>query len=518
VSVTQANRVAVIGAGIGGLTAAFELAARGVDVTIVEKGSAPGGKMREIEIGGRPIDSGPTVLTMRFVFEQLFDDLGETLGNHVTLRPAEILARHAWSADERLDLFADIDRSANAIGDFSGAEEARRFRVFCARARATYETLEGPFITAGQPTPLSLALNAGIKGFGDLWRISPFVTLWRTLGTYFHDPRVRQLFGRYATYCGSSPFNAPATLMLVAHVEQSGVWLVEGGMHQLAVAIAARAKAHGATFRYGCEAQKITVEGGRATGVILTTGETLHANRILLNADTAALASGLFGPEIASAAAPVKPSSRSLSAMTFSMLAEATGFPLRRHNVFFSNDYQREFDDIFQAGRVPGAPTVYVCAQDRSAGEVEGDGAPRIERVMCLINAPPCGDRREFSTEEIERCRIRAFAQVERCGLALRTRPEATVATTPSDFNRLYPGTGGALYGQASHGWAASFNRPTTRTKVPGLYLAGGSAHPGPGVPMAALSGRLAAATILEDLTSARPYRKAAMPGGMSMA
>ena len=187
-SVAQADRVAIIGAGIGGLTAAFELAARGLDVTVIERSHAPGGKMREIEIDGHPIDSGPTVLTMRFVFEQLFDDLGETLSNHVILRPAEILARHAWNADERLDLFADIERSADAIGDFSGAEEAKRFRAFCTRARATYETLEGPFITAGQPTPLSLAMGAGIKGLGDLWRISPFVTLWHALGTHFRDP------------------------------------------------------------------------------------------------------------------------------------------------------------------------------------------------------------------------------------------------------------------------------------------------------------------------------------------
>jgi len=167
---------------------------------------------------------------------------------------------------------------------------------------------------------------------------------------------------------------------------------------------------------------------------------------------------------------------------------------------------------------VPGAPTVYVCAQDRTADEREADSAPHAERMMCLINAPPSGDTQEFSTEEIERCRNRAFAQLERCGLALKTRQETTVTTTPSDFNRLYPATGGALYGQASHGWTASFSRPTTRTKIPGLYLAGGSTHPGPGVPMAALSGRLAAATILEDLTLARPFRKAAMLGGMSTA
>ena len=145
-------------------------------------------------------------------------------------------------------------------------------------------------------------------------------------------------------------------------------------------------------------------------------------------------------------------------------------------------------------------------------------GPAEPERLLLLVNAPPMGDARDFSQEEIERCRETAFGALRRSGLAVESRPEATVTTTPRDFARLYPATGGALYGQASHGWTASFTRPTARTKIEGLYLAGGSTHPGPGVPMAALSGRLAAASIVADLTSASPSRTAAMSGGMSTA
>jgi 1-hydroxycarotenoid 3,4-desaturase len=517
VSVAQTERVVVIGAGIGGLTAALELANKGLDVTVVEQAFIPGGKMREVMVAGHPIDSGPTVLTMRWVFDQLFDGVGESLADHVTLRPAEIIARHAWSGHERLDLFADLERSADAIGAFAGANEAEGFRRFCARARATYATLEGPFIKSAQPTPLSLSLSAGLKGLGDLWRISPFVTLWSALGTYFHDPRLRQLFGRYATYCGSSPFDAPATLMLVAHVEQEGVWLVDGGMHQLAVALDACAKAKGATFRYGSEVREISTGGGRASGVTLATGERLDADIVLVNADAGAIGGGCFGPQVRAAIPRLKPAARSLSAVTFSMLANTQGFPLVRHNVFFSRDYRREFDEIFGGDQLPTDPTVYVCAQDRSAERVQQPamlGEP--ERLLCLVNAPPTGDARNFPLKEIERCQERALAQLQRCGLTVN--PVGTVATTPADFDRLYPATGGALYGQASHGWTASFTRPTARTKIPGLYLAGGSTHPGPGVPMAALSGRLAAARILADLISARPSPRAAMSGGMSTA
>jgi 1-hydroxycarotenoid 3,4-desaturase len=519
--VPQETKVVVIGAGIGGLTAALALAARGLDVTVLERTPAPGGKIREIMVDGRAIDSGPTVLTMRWVFDQLFDDCGEVLGHHVGLRCADILARHAWSADERLDLFADIERSADAIGTFSSAGEAKRFRAYCARAKAIYATLAGPFIMASQPTPLSLTVTAGLRGLGDLWRISPFVTLWHALGTYFHDKRLRQLFGRYATYCGSSPFDAPATLMLVSHVEQEGVWLVEGGMHRLATALEQCAKAKGAVFRYGCDVHEISISSGRASAVTLATGERLAADVVLTNADVAAVAAGCFG-EAAKAAVPaMKRASRSLSAVTFSMVAKTTGFPLVRHNVFFSNDYEAEFGAIFHRGAIPDAPTVYVCAQDRGAQDRGAANEPipetqESERLFCLVNAPPLGDARSFSMEEIERCQDRVFSLLQRSGLTVG--PTALVTTTPNEFERLYPATGGALYGQASHGWTASFSRPTARTKIPGLYLAGGSTHPGPGVPMAALSGRLAAASILEDLTSAKRSRRAAMSGGMSMA
>lgn len=510
-------RAVVIGAGMGGLAAALELAARGIEVVVAERCASPGGKMRQIVLDGRPIDSGPTVLTMRWVFEQLFDSVGESFDAVVPLERAEVLARHAWKGDAMLDLFADVARSADAIGDFAGAKEAARFRAFCDRARATYETLEGPFIKARQPTPLSLTRKAGLKGLSDLWRISPFTTLWSALGGYFHDPRLRQLFGRYATYCGSSPFSAPATLMLVAHVEQEGVWLVEGGMHRLAVALDSCARAKGAAFRYGSDVAEIIVERGAVRGVTLADGERLEADIVLVNADVSALASGRFGGGVASAVSPVAAGARSLSAVTFSMLAKTSGFPLTRHNVFFSSNYRREFDEIFGARQLPAAPTIYICAQDRDAAARQSDdGGDTPERLFCLINAPAIGDQRSLRTEEIERCRDHILDLSRWAGLSVE--PTATAITTPADFNQLYPGTGGALYGQASHGWNASFTRPTARTKIPGLYLAGGSAHPGPGVPMAAMSGRLAAASILEDLTSARPSPRAATSGGMSMA
>jgi 1-hydroxycarotenoid 3,4-desaturase len=506
----SSRRVVVIGAGTAGLSAALSLAARGLEVTVVERAAHPGGKMREAVLADRRIDCGPTVFTMRWVFDELFDSLGEHLDDHITLHPLSRLARHAWTDGSRLDLFADEERTADAIGGFAGRSDAEGFRAFSADAKRIFDVLKGPFICAPAPSMTSLLRNSG---FRDLMAIRPFQTLWKALGGYFSDPRLQQLFGRYATYCGSSPFDAPATLMLVAHVESAGVWLVDGGMYRLASAMSGIAARRGVQFRYDTDASSIIVDSGRAAGVWLGNGERIEADSVVVTADVAALAQGLLGADAARTAAAIPDKARSLSAMTWSCIAPASGFPLLRHSVFFSRDYRGEFDSIVGRRRMPDEPTVYVCAQDRD-GWPATDDAP--ERLFILANAPAIGDRHRFEPAEIDQCAKRTFGMLERCGLTIRTTPELTEVTTPTDFNRMFPGTGGALYGRSSHGWMASFQRPGARTKVPGLYLAGGSAHPGPGVPMAALSGRMAAASLIEDLISTAPSRKTAMRGGMS--
>lgn len=507
----------VIGAGIGGLVSALQLAQSGLQVTLVESAAGPGGKMRQIDVGGARIDSGPTVFTMRWVMDQIFRSAGVELDDMLTLRPLAVLARHAWNGEQRLDLHADARQSAEAIGQFAGAAEARRFIQFCAQARRVYDTLEGPFIRSQRPTLFDLARDLGPRGLGVLAGLGPFATLWRSLARHFHDPRLQQLFGRYATYCGSSPYAAPATLMLVAQVEMDGVWSVEGGMLAVAQALATLAERHGATLRYGVACDEVLVRDGRACGVRLAAGEVIDADSVVFNGDAAALGQSLLGAAASRAVRPVPPSTRSLSAMAWSMHTRTDGFPLVRHNVYFCADYAAEFRDIFQHRRLPREGTVYVCAQDRDDDGClpvgHGSGA---ERLLCIVNAPAHGDHGPIEPSEIAACEQTHFALLQRCGLRLDRQPGDTVLTTPSDFHRLFPGTGGALYGQASNGWMDSFRRPSSISRLPGLYLAGGSVHPGPGVPMAAMSGLLAAATVMAHLDSTSRSRRVAISGGMS--
>ncbi len=493
----------VIGGGVAGLVSALKLAARGLEVELVERQSHPGGKMRALPAGGTEIDAGPTVFTMREVFDELAQELGERLEDIVGLRPADRLARHAWDGDggdpaKRLDLFGDVARSAEAIAAFSGRAEAERYKAFTQEARKIYETLDRPFLRAPKATPFGLMQHAGPK---DLWGIKPFDRLWDALGRHFHDPRLRQLFGRYATYCGSSPFQAPATLMLVAHVEQSGVWLIDGGMHSFAQALADLGRRHGVKLHYGREVREIELKGGAVGGVRLDDGTRIQADAVVCNADVAALADGKLGRQAARAAQKTPREMRSLSAITWTCLGNPGEFPLLHHNVLFCRDYQKEFADIFERRQLPQSGTVYICAQDRSDdGTLSADARERgSERLFMLVNAPPTGDVDRFDEPEIVSCEERHLALLSRCGLDLSIDRSTRTVTTPADFARLFPGTGGALYGRASHGWRASFQRPPIRTKVAGLYLAGGSAHPGPGVPMAAMSGRLAAECLMAD-------------------
>lgn len=513
------RRVVVIGAGIGGLVSALLLAQRGMQVTLVEAAPAPGGKMRHQHPGGAAMDAGPTVFTMPWVFEQILHAAGGSMADLPPMAPLTVLARHAWRGHEAtLDLHADRQQSADAIGRFAGAAEARRFLGFCDEARRIYAHLEPPYMHGPKPSMGSMIRALGPSGLLALARLGPFATLWQRLGHHFHDPRLRQLFGRYATYCGASPWQAPATLELVAQVEMDGVWSVQGGMHAVAQTFARLAQLRGATLRYGQRCEAILTQrgsSGAVRAVRLAGGEELPADAVVFNGTPQALVDGLLGPAVRHAVPALPVARRSLSAVTWAVCTATAGFPLVRHNVFFEADYRSEFDDIFQQRRLPRAGTVYVCAQDRDTDGPVQPGQP--ERLLCLVNAPADGDRRPFDALETDPCERQSLDLLRGCGLQLTMNETQVQRTTPADFNRAFPASGGALYGQATHGWMALFQRPGSTCRVPGLFLAGGGVHPGPGVPMAALSGQLAADALTAHLAStSRWWHRAPTSGGTS--
>lgn len=494
------SRVVVVGAGFGGLACAVELAAAGHDVCVLEREVEPGGKAATVTLGARSVAVGPTVLTMRDVFDGLFRRRGKDLEDFVKTSRQDVIARHAFADQSTLDLFSDVEQSAQAIARLCGEREGNAYRRFVDHARKIADTVNEPFLHADRPTLGSLLRQASALGLGALGRIDAHRSMWRALESFFSDPRLIQLFGRYATYVGSSPFDAPGTFNLVSHVEREGVFRVAGGMPQLAWALVTLAKQLGVRFEFGWSVVDVVVERGVVTGVVAERGdarETFAARAVVANCDVSSVAAGVLGAVARSAVSAPKPASRSLSALTWAVVGSAGGFPLLHHNVFFSSAYRDEFTDLFEDGVLPRAPTVYVCAQDRGD---EGTGPVDEERFFIVVNAPATADREGLGHQEIDRCERAMLARLARAGLTIV--PSASVTMGPHFYETKAPGTGGAIYGPSAHGALAPMSRASAKTKLPGLFLAGGSVHPGPGVPMAALSGITAARAVASELAS----------------
>ncbi|MFW2542899.1 1-hydroxycarotenoid 3,4-desaturase CrtD [Primorskyibacter sp. 2E107] len=496
----------VIGAGIGGLAAAARLAHAGFAVTVLERHGTPGGKMRCIPSTAGPVDAGPTVLTLRPVIEALFAALGERVEAHLTLLRQPLIARHFWLDGSQLDLYDSPAANMHTIRAFAGAKAAQQFRVFSDRAKALFFAFNGPMMQAAAPSRLSVTLQC-LRRPQVLRQMAPLASLADLLDRSFDDPRLAQLFGRYATYVGGSPYQVPALLALIWQAEAAGVWKIQGGMFQLALTLETLAKARGAVFLYDSHVARIDSASGRAIGVTLADGTPLRADVLVFNGDPRALAVGALGAECSTLAPQTKTRPRSLSAQVWAFAAQPSGPDLAHHNVFFRDAPKPEFDALAQ-GKLAPDPTLYICAMDRGGPAPP----PRVERFEIIANAPPL----PAHDPEFSQCHDRTFQTLAQFGLTFAPSPNPKALTTPTGFEALFPASQGSLYGQSPHGLMAGFQRPKAQTAIKRLYLAGGGAHPGAGVPMAILSARHAVEMILKDRTSTFASRQTAMPGGMS--
>ncbi|MEM9269432.1 MAG: FAD-dependent oxidoreductase, partial [Pseudomonadota bacterium] len=343
---TSAHPVVIIGAGLGGLATALRLAVQGIPVEVFERAAAPGGKMRTLPTAAGPVDAGPTVFTMRWVFDALFAAAGTKLDEHLTLTQDALIARHYWPDGACLDLHADPEASRAAIRTFAGPKGLKDYDLFCSRTQALMEAFDGPVIRSAAPDPLAILRATLGPGRKALPFLTPWAALARVLKDSFSDPRLAQLFGRYATYVGGDPKLSPAVLGLIWQSEAAGVWSIDGGLHPLARTIARLAEEAGARFHYNAHVDRIDVENGTVAGVALKDGTHVRTSQVVFNGDPQALARGLLGPGPRSAVRPSGHKDRSLSAHVWSFAAKPQGVPLAHHTVFFGQDPRSEFDPI----------------------------------------------------------------------------------------------------------------------------------------------------------------------------
>ena len=496
---------------MGGLASALRLAHGGMRVTVVDRLNAPGGKMRQIASDAGPVDAGPTVLTLKPVFDALFTETGSKLADHVTLTPEPLLARHFWRDGTTLDLMADPEQSMENVAEAFGKQAAQQFKTFNTKAKSLFDGFNTPVMRAPAPSNPDIAKQL-MRNPALIRDMAPHRSLASMLAKHFGDPRLAQLFARYTTYVGGIPQSSPALLSLIWHAEAQGVWHVKGGMHQLAVAIADRARSLGATFQFNTHVTRIEIQNGKPSAVHTDAGR-IACDMVLFNGDPRALAQGHLGEATRAAVKPSATQPRSLSAAVHAFSAISEGVDLAGHNVFFGDDPSGEFMPLSQ-GRLPHDATLYICAQDRFGGaHPEG-----LERFEIIMNAPPCPDTAQPDQTETQTCQTYILTRLRDFGLRFSPTPGPTDITMPAQFATLFPASNGSLYGRSPHGMMAAFQRPTVRSQIPGLYLVGGGVHPGAGVPMVTLCARHAAAAMLADQTSTSLSRRADTHGGTSTA
>lgn len=486
--------IVIIGAGVGGLSAAIRLAAAGHNVAMYEANPAVGGKMSEYREGGFRWDTGPSVITMRHVFEDLFKAAGRNMDDYLTLIPAEPLTRYFYPDGLIFDATRDLSRMAAQIAALE-ERDVEGYFAYLSYAAALHRITGGVFVYNQPPTPASI-LKVPIR---DALRVDAMRSMDAAIRAHVRSPHLRQLLGRFATYVGASPYRAPATLNVIAHVEMTGgVYYPRGGIYSIARALEKLARELGVQIHLNRPVSQIAVKDGRAVGVNVG-GELVPARAVIANVDVATVYEKLIP---AGAARPGKlarltRAEPSCSGFVLLLGVEGKHEALAHHNIFFTEDYPSEFEDIFTRGIAPQKPTIYAAITSKAD---PGDAPEGCENWFVLVNAPPLGDAYDWE-KQAAAYRELVLGRLAGFGYDLRGKIRAEKMLTPVDLARMSGARRGALYGASSNNPFAAFQRPHNRAKdVKGLYFAGGTTHPGGGVPMVTLSGRVAAEMVLGEV------------------
>lgn len=497
-------RVGVIGGGLGGLAAAVTLAGRGHEVVVFERAPALGGKASRLEVDGFSFDVGPTILTLPSVLRRVFAEAGARLEDHLDLLPLDPQWRGFFVDGTTLDLEADRDAMARRVAALAGEGSARGYGRFLDKARDLHALAERYFFwrsvgglrDALAASPLRPAL------LGDLLDLSPARTVAGLVRAHVPDARVAQMLDHFTQYVGSAPDASPAVLCGIAHMQTTeGVHYPRGGTAAVPRALARLALARGVTHRATGVRQVLVDARGRAAGVVTDDGEQVALDAVVSNADVVATHRDLVGGRVGRRFARRRDLEPACSGVVLYLGLDRRYDHLLHHSFVFSDDPHAEMDAIYRRGEPAADPTCYVCAP---AATEPGVAPPGGEALYVLVHTPWRRDHHDWSRLLPEYRRVILDALRRKAGLDdLERRIVVERAMTPADIERRWSIPRGAIYGLASHGRLGGAFKPANRSAdVPGLYLAGGSAHPGPGMPMALMSGWIAADCLDQDVAA----------------
>ena len=484
------KEIIIIGAGLGGLAAACRLAKAGFSVSVLEKNTGVGGKVNFVEANGYKFDTGASLLTMRHVLEDLFNFCGKRVEDYLEILPLEPICRYFWTDGQQFDASQNIEKTEKEIERLEPGD-AGNFRKYLADSKQKYEISERTFLKKSLNDLPKLIRPEYLK---DLLTISTLKTLDKHNAGYFKSPKLRQLFNRFATYNGSSPYQTPATFALIPYVEFGfGAWYVRGGMYEIPLALEKLARQLGVKIYTESQVESIVVENKKAVGV-KANGEVLAADFIVSNADAIETYRNLL---------PItnkRIESREPSCSGFVLLlgTDRKFSKLAHHNIFFSDDYRAEFDAIFKRKIPASDPTIYICATSRTD---ESQAPENHENLFVLINAPYTNEKVDWEKEK-RNYRDLIIEKLESFGLEnLNDSIDFEQIITPADFEKKYRANRGSIYGISSNGIFSAFMRvPNKSRDVENLYFAGGAAHPGGGIPLVLLSGKMTAEMITNSV------------------
>ncbi|MCE5228558.1 phytoene desaturase [bacterium] len=481
---------AVIGGGLGGLAAALRLAVRHWDVTVFEQGNMLGGKMNRWSRDGFQFDTGPSLITMPWIFSELFAAAGEDLRDHLQLQLVDPLANYIFDDGVRFQVAASLPKWLATLRRLEPRGD-RHFLEFMQHGSRIYELSARTFFRRPPTEPPDLAGLAALRFF-------PLRRAWgrydRAVESFFKSPHLRQLYQRFSTYVGSSPSRIPAMLLLIPYLEHAfGGWYVPGGLYRIIESLTALAERRGVSLRMNQRVARIVSRAGKVVGVELGDGSFHACDVAIMNGD-ASMAQVLLGEKNA---APLPESQRSLSGFVMLLGIRRRLADLGHHTVYFSADYRREFDDLFTRRRFPAEPTVYVSMPSRSDRSI----APEDGEALFIMANAPANDCDAWDDHAVGEARHRIFERLQKGGFPEIERDIAVSNIwTPRRMAAAYDMPGGAIYGSHSHGWRHAFLRPPNQDRRHrGLYYVGGSVHPGGGTPTVLMSARIVSEMICKN-------------------
>ncbi|OOQ58863.1 1-hydroxycarotenoid 3,4-desaturase CrtD [Mucilaginibacter pedocola] len=482
-----AKKAIIIGAGVAGIATAIRLAIKGYAVEVFEANSYPGGKLSEIEQNGYRFDAGPSLFTMPQYVDELFELAGKTPADYFRYQKLDVVCNYFYEDGTRIKAYADTQQFAAELNRSTG-EPVANILKYLANSRDIYTITNHVFLERSLHRLQTYLRWDTLRSVFKLPKIDAMRSMHKANSTFFKDERVVQFFDRYATYNGSNPYQAPATLNVIPHLEHHfGAYFPEGGMHAITQALVKLAEELGVKFRYNTRVNEVVVINGIAKGV-RANGEHITGDLVVSNMDVWHTYKTMLNkhPELHPEKTLLR--ERSSSALIFYWGIKKSFPALGLHNIFFSADYRAEFEHIWQEQDIYRDPTVYINISSKLKSD---DAPPGHENWFVMINVPAnTGQDWDKLIADARANILKKLSEILREDIAALIECESIL--DPRSIEAKTSSYKGSIYGTASNDRFAAFLRhANSSSKVKGLYFCGGSVHPGGGIPLCLLSAKI---------------------------